>query len=109
MNKETEGKILKLQNLEKDLQQYLIQKQAFQSQLLEIDNALKELSSVEKAYKVVGSLMVEAKKEDLQKELIEKKELLDLRIKNINKQENKIKDEAQDLQESLLNEMKEKS
>ena len=90
------------------LQQFLIQKQAFQSQLLEVDNALKEIENVESGYKVIGSIMVETKKENLQKDLDEKKEILEVRIKNINKQESKIKEEVQSLQETILKRIKEK-
>ncbi len=62
--KETEQKIAQLQLYEQSLQNILMQKQQFQSQSVEIGSALKELESTEKAYKIVGNIMVASKKED---------------------------------------------
>jgi len=45
VSKETEKDIAQLQLIEQNLQNFLVQKQTFQTQLLEIDNALKELNS----------------------------------------------------------------
>ena len=55
-NKEQENKIAKLQTLEQNIQNYSLQKQNFQSQLIEVDNALYELKkSKGQAYKIVGA------------------------------------------------------
>ncbi|MDD5651498.1 MAG: hypothetical protein PHF86_13975 [Candidatus Nanoarchaeia archaeon] len=49
--------------------------------------------------------MIKSKKEDLEKDLKEKKDILDLRIKNIEKQENKIKERATELQKEVMNKL----
>ena len=106
MEKETEQKISQLQLFEQSLQNLLIQKQQFQLQLAEIDSALKELETTDKTYKIVGNIMVLAKKEDLKKDLNEKKEVIELRIKSMEKQEIQIKEKTSKLQEEVLKKIK---
>ena len=106
MEKETEQKISQLQLSEQSLQNLLIQKQQFQLQLAEIDSASKELETTEEAYKIVGNILASAKKEDLKKDLDEKKDMIQLRIKNIEKQEGQIKEKSSALQEEILKKMK---
>ncbi|MEK6932335.1 MAG: prefoldin subunit [Nanoarchaeota archaeon] len=105
--KEQERNIQELQMMEQNLSQLLMQKQNFQSRLLENENALSELSSTKKQpYKIIGGIMVAMEKEDLQKDLNSEKEIFELRIKNIEKQENKLKERAQELQKEILKELK---
>ncbi len=109
INKETEEKIGQLQLMEQNLQNILMQKQAFQTQLFEIDNALKELEKTkDETYKIVGPIMVAANKKDIKDDLQSKKEILELRIKNLEKQERKIKDEATQLQSEVMKKLKQK-
>ena len=108
MAEESENKIGQLQLLEQNLQNFLVQKQGFQGQLSEIDSALEELKGAKNAYKIVGNIMVASEKEELEKDLKQKKEELELRIKTLEKQEQTIKDKATKLQSEVLGEMKEK-
>lgn len=98
--------IQQLQLMEQSLQQFMMQKQAFQSQLMEIESALSELDKTDQAYKIVGNLMIASNKTDLKKDLESKKEILSLRIKNLEKQEVKIKENASKLQSEVLKGMK---
>jgi len=106
MKKEIEEKIQQLQIMEQNLQEFFMQKQNFQTQLMEINNALAELKKTkEDCYKLVGNVMFKEKKENLIKELDNKKEVLNLRIKNIEKQEKKIKEKAPELQKEVVKAM----
>lgn len=106
--KESERKIAQLQTLEQNIQNISLQKQNFQSQLIEVDNALLEIGKASgQAYKIIGAIMVASEKEDLKKELEGKKEVLDLRINSIEKQENQLKERAANLQKEVLVELKE--
>ena len=107
MNKETEEKIGKMQLLEQNMQNFLMQKQQFQSQLIELNSALEELGKSETSYKIVGNIMVLSNKDDLKKDIESKKEMAELRINSIEKQENELKEKAQKLQKEVLSEMKE--
>ena len=106
VSKETEQKIGQLQMFEQSLQSFLGQKQQFQVQLVEIESALSELDATDKAYKIVGNIMVEAEKNELKAELQSKKEMLELRIKTMEKQESQVRDRASKLQSEILKKIK---
>jgi prefoldin beta subunit len=103
--KEAEKKISQLQMLEQGMQNMLMQKQQFQLQQVEIESALKELDKVNEAYKIVGNIMVLSKKKDLEEDLKSKKEIIELRIKNMEKQENQLREKASKLQAEVLKDM----
>ena len=106
MEKSTEEKIQQLQMMEQGMQSFLMQKQQFQTQLVEIDSALQELDKTDKAYKIVGNIMVSADKEKLSKDLKEKKETAELRIKTLEAQEKTTRDKAEGIQKEVLEAMK---
>ncbi len=99
-------KINQLQLLQQNLQNLFLQKQQIQNQVLEIESALIELKSTEKAYKIIGNIMISSPQEILLKELIGKKELLELRLKNVIKQEEKLKGNYEELQQEVVSGMK---
>ncbi|MBI2667176.1 prefoldin subunit beta [Candidatus Woesearchaeota archaeon] len=106
ISKETEQSIAQLQLLEQNLQNFFMQKQTFQSQLLEIENAVKELDLTnEDSYKIIGNIMIKEKKDKLIKEIKSKKEIIELRLKSIEKQELKIKEKAEELQKKVVKEL----
>jgi len=98
-------KINKLSMMEQTLQSFLAQKQTFQAQLMEIDSALDELKKTDKAYKIVGNVMVFSDKESLISDLNQKKETVELRIKSIDKQETKMREKTSELQSEVMKEM----
>ena len=107
ITKETEEKITQLQILEQNLQSLILQKQTFQNQTLEIDSALKEMESSKKeVYKIVGNIMIASEKEALKNELNSKKEISELRLKNIEKQEKIIKEKAETIQKEITKVLK---
>ena len=108
MSDPTQQKIQKLQMFEQGLQNFLMQKQQFQAQLIEIDSALNELKNTDTAYKIVGNIMINAKKEDLEKDLLEQKEKVELRIKTLEKQEKSIKEKASSMQSEVMKELENK-
>ena len=108
ISKDTEEKIGQLQLLEQSMQNLSVQKQNFQAQLLEIDSAIKELNETDKAYKIIGNIMVASNKEDLGADLKSKKEMFEIRIKTIEKQEKNIKDKAAAMQEEVMKQLQAK-
>ncbi|HLC50069.1 MAG TPA: prefoldin subunit beta [Candidatus Nanoarchaeia archaeon] len=105
-SQDTEQKIGQLQMFEQSLQSFLGQKQQFQMQFVEIESALNELETTDKSYKIVGNIMVEADKDELKADLQSKKEVLELRMKSIEKQENQIREKASALQGEIMKHMK---
>jgi prefoldin beta subunit len=99
--------INELSRIENSSHHLLSQRQAFQAQLSEVESALIEMESSENIYKIIGHIMVLSKKEKIKNELLEKKEMLDIRIKSILKQENKLKEKADDLRNKVIGNIKE--
>ena len=102
VSQETEQKIGQLQMFEQSLQTFLGQKQQFQVQLVEVESALSELNGTDRAYKIVGNIMVESDKNELKTDLQSKKEMLELRIKTMEKQESQVREKASKLQSEIL-------
>lgn len=100
--------IIKFQQIQQQLQLMMMQKQTVQTQKAEIENALSELSKLNEkdAYEVIGNIMVKKSKNEIEKALKEKQELLDLRISTIEKQQDKITKSATELQEKLSKQIK---
>ena len=106
--KEAEDKINQLQLVEQNMQSFGMQKQNIQMQLMEVESALAELGKTDSAYKIIGNVMVAAKKGDLKKELEEKQEMLNMRISSVEKQEEKLREKATKMQSEVLASMKKK-
>jgi len=95
-----------LQLIQQNLQNVLLQKQQIQTQILEYNSALQELKTTETAYKIVGKIMFAASKEELNKDLNEKKEVAEVRLKNFVQQEQKLQQEMDSLQKEVMEELK---
>ncbi|MFH1316601.1 MAG: prefoldin subunit beta [Candidatus Woesearchaeota archaeon] len=106
ISKDHQEKIQKMQLLEQNLQNLLNQRQQFEQQLAEIESALNESSDSKNTYKIIGNIMVSVDKNSLKKELNDKKEVLTLRIKAIEKQEEIMREKAKKLQEEVLSNIK---
>lgn len=104
LDEETQRQIQEIQILEQNLQQILMQKQAFQMELNETDFAVEELKTSEgDVFKIVGGqVMIKTSKEKLQKDLEHKKDLINLRLKNIEKQEEEFARVIDKLREEIL-------
>ncbi len=99
---DAQEKIRQLQMREQELRQLQMQKQTFQLQIMEIDSALKELQGASEAYKIIGNVMVMSKKEELTKDLQDKKETAELRISSLERLEAKTREKAETLQKDVI-------
>jgi len=89
---------------QQNLQAVLAQKQQVELELGETEKALEELgkaSDTEAIYKFAGNLLVKVKKEDVVKELNEKKELGNTRKMVLAKQEARFRESLKDLQSKI--------
>lgn len=101
-------KITRLQQLQNTMQQLVLQKQRLDLELNESERALKTLEDVPsdaKVYKSAGAILVEKRKDDVVKELEERKEFLEMRSKVLVKQEGNTRGRLTSLQESLQKEL----
>ncbi|MBS1266669.1 MAG: Prefoldin subunit beta [Candidatus Woesearchaeota archaeon] len=108
MDKETEKKIQQLSMLEQNAQNTTVQKQNFQVQLTEVDSALKEIDNSDDIYKIVSNIMVKSEPKKLKKELTDRKEMIEIRIQSLEKQEKKLKEKASSLQKEVLEKIEKK-
>ncbi len=107
LDKNSQEKIQELQILEQNLQSILLQKQAFQLELNETDSALSELAkNKEEVYRIIGNIMIKTSKEETEKELKEKREILAIRLKSIEKQESAFREKSEKMREDLVKELK---
>lgn len=100
-----------VQNLLAQLQQLKVQIDALGRQKMQVEallrdaeNALEELEKVDEnslIYKNVGELMIKASRETVKGELTERKETYDLRLKTLERQEERVQKRYQQLQEQL--------
>lgn len=106
INENLTKKIQELQIIEQTLQGLMMQRQTFQLELNETLSALEELANAkDEVYKIVGQIMIKSKKDALDKEMKDKKNLLELRVKNLEKQENSLKDRLEKLREEVMKEI----
>lgn len=101
-----QSKIAQLQLLQQNLQNILLQKQQLQNSIIELESALQEIKASEKCYKILGHIMVASPQEAVSKELMEKKEMNNLRLKNYLSQEEKLKKSMEDTQKELMQGLK---
>jgi prefoldin beta subunit len=98
------AEVKRYQDLVEKLRLVATNRQQLQLQLAEVNEALKELGSVDDSapvYKVAGSIIVAKKKNDVLNELNSLKESLEIRIKTLEKQEELLKKQLEELEKKL--------
>ena len=95
-------KIQQLTMLEQNLNAIISQKQQFNKQFLDIENALSELTNQDEAYEIVGNVMIKKSSKDISKNLNEKKELIKIRLSTLTKQESDLKSQVVELQDEVM-------
>jgi prefoldin beta subunit len=109
MNSSNPSNIQELQVLEHNLQSLQMKKQSFQLELNEVSNALSELKdSGDEVYRVISGIMLKTKKPEIEKELKEKKDIFNLRISSIEKQEVLVKNKVEDLRKEIISSQEKK-
>ena len=95
-------KIQEMNVLEQNLQNILFQKQAFELELDETASALNEIEkSGDEVFKIIGQLMIKTEKARVKSELLEKKKILDMRIRAFEKQEDYLKEKLDKIREEI--------
>ena len=107
MDQETQRKVQSLQLIEQSFQSLLMQKQTFQIEINETKTALDEVSkSNGTVFRVLGQVMVKADSNELKKELKEKNDILNLRMKSIEKQELSLREEIERIRAEIMDKIK---
>ncbi len=96
-------KIQELQFLEQNMQNILMQKQAFEMELSESQAALIELeNSGEEVYKIIGQLMIRGEKSKVKAELLNKEKIIKLRLTSFEKQEASLTEQRDSLRDEMI-------
>lgn len=106
---QVQQRLLRLQQLQQTLQAVLTQKQQLELELTETEQALSELDKVTDdavIYKSIGSLLVRSEKAKVTTELNERKDLLNMRISVLGKQEERLRSQVKDLQVKLQRDLR---
>ncbi len=102
-------RLLRLQQLQQNLQGVMAQKQQLTMQLTETENATKELEKLADdaiVYKSIGALLVKAEKAKVSADLADRKELVKMRVDVLAKQEERLRTQVKELQEKLQQELR---
>ncbi|MFP3196865.1 MAG: prefoldin subunit beta [Sulfolobaceae archaeon] len=101
---ELKAEIVKLQQLQDQLNRVLTEKSVIDNQLREVNKVLQELTQLPSdaiVYKMVGNLLVKVNKEEIQKELDEQKTILELRSRTYQNQEAKLRAQLEERQKKV--------
>jgi len=103
VTKQQEQILEQFQAYQQQAQNVLAQRNAFSLELRDINNALDELKKTEeeKVYKISGPLLIKSNKEEVMKELEERRDIIELRLKTLERQEAKIKEKLEELKEKI--------
>jgi len=112
LSEETQNKLVQFQQLQQQVQYLSVQRYQLEAQLKETEKALEALKGLKPkkgeamVYRSIGSLLV--KVDDLaalKKELDERKESQELRVRTLERQEKHMRDQQQELQGTLEKEI----
>ncbi len=104
LSQATQQLLMQMQTFQEQYQSILLQKEAMKAQNMELDKALEELGKTkdgEEVYKAVGPILVKSTKSELVKDMKEKSETIDIRLKSLDKQEEKLREKLKEVQEKL--------
>jgi prefoldin beta subunit len=96
--------LARFDQLQQNLQAILVQKQQVELELGEIDRALEELRKAgpdDVVYKSAGSLLIRVKRDDVLKDLEERRELANTRVMVLAKQETRVRENVKEMQTKI--------
>jgi len=90
------------------LQSVLLRKQQYEAELREVDKAISEIEKLPqdaKIFKSVGNFLIQQSRDAALQELKDRKELLELHVKTLAKQESMLREQLEKLKEELNKEL----
>jgi len=104
LDQETQAQIQELQMMEQSFQQLLMQKNAFSMEANETDLIIREVekTSGEVSRIVGGQVIIKSTKESIIEEMKKKKELISIRMKAIDEQEQEFSTKIESVREEII-------
>jgi prefoldin beta subunit len=96
--------ILRLQQIQQNLQAIMMKKQQIEQEIAETDTILEEIKKLDgdnKVYKRYDNLLIKSKREDILREFKEKKVTLNTRILVVEKQESRVNDNLKEVENKI--------
>ncbi len=96
--------ILRLQQIQQNLQAIMMKKQQIEQEIAETDTILEEIKKLDgdnKAYKRYDNLLIKSKREDILREFKEKKVTLNTRMLVVEKQESRVTDNLKEVENKI--------
>jgi prefoldin beta subunit len=105
---QVQNQLVRFQEMQEQYKAILVRKQQFEIDSKEVDRALQEskvLAEDATIYKSVGVLLFKTDKAKIVTELTDKKEELDLRLKTVEKQEQRLKAALEELRRTIMSQV----
>ncbi len=102
--KELQHTLAQFQQVQQQAEAIATQRLQLEVQLKDVEKALEEVEKLPEdgeVYKVVGNLLVKSEKGKVEAELRDRKETLELRVKTLKKQEEKVATRLKELQQKI--------
>ena len=96
--------ILRLQQIQQNLQAIMMKKQQIEQEIAETDTILEEIKKLDgdnKVYKRYDNLLIKSKREDILMEFKEKKVTLNTRMLVVEKQESRVNDNLKEVENKI--------
>jgi prefoldin beta subunit len=96
--------ILRLQQIQQNLQAIMMKKQQIEQEIAETDIILEEIKKLDgdnKVYKRYDNLLIKSKREDIVREFKEKKVTLNTRMLVVEKQESRVNDNLKEVENKI--------
>lgn len=95
--------LVQAQSLQQQMQVISAQRESLNLQMIEMGKALEEVSkpSKEEIYKIVGPVLVKTERAKAKKDLEQKKDIITLRLKTLEKTESKIKEQLEEIKNKI--------
>ncbi len=97
-------KLAQFQQMQQQAQAIVAQRAQMELQLKDIERTLQAVEGAKEdaeLYRSTGSILIRSTKEDVTKELTDRKETLDLRVKTLLRQEERFQEKLKETQEEL--------
>ena len=97
--------ILRLQQIQQNLQAIMMKKQQIEQEIAETDTILEEIKKLNgdnKIYKRYDNLLIKSKREDILEEFKEKKVTLNTRMLVVEKQESRVNDNLKEVENKII-------
>ena len=101
---QVQNMLAQLQQLQQQLQMVVTQKAHLENSLKETESAIQEIEKISDEtpiFKTVGTILVKTSKNEVLKELKEKRDTFEVRIKALERQEERLRERIQEMQKKI--------